>query len=243
MATLLLESPNALRLQPTKTSRSFIESFSASVAICRKKGWWSGDFLELFKENFIYFPILTTWFITDSHYSVAFTIAFTTLSSDHDSQVLNHPTNLSTKDLNVSRVLPHIHSAPLPCPCCLLFLKNLCVPYSAEILSHLSYSYAALALHLHTEIHLLLFASQTVCICAQTLEANLLLTCLILPEGSLAPVTLSHVFIAPYIILPLLNCKLSSPSSDTPGLKPVGKDHMCGYFGYSRAPQMESTCV
>lgn len=133
-------------------------------------------------------------------------------------------------------------STPLPCPCCLLFLKNFCVPYNAEILPHLSYSYAASVLHLHTEIHLLLFASQTVCICAQTLEANLLLTCLIFPEGSLAPVTLSHVFTAP-TALPSLICKLSSPSPDVPGLKPVGKDHMCGYFGYSRAPQMESTCV
>lgn len=76
------------------------------------------------------------------------------------------------------------------------------------------------------------------CIRAQTLEANLLLTCLILPEGSLAPVTLSHVFTASTSV-PSLICKLSSPCSDIPGLKPVGKDHMCGYLGYSRAPQME----
>lgn len=238
MATLLLKSPNTLRLLPTRTPRSFPESFSASVAICMKKGWWSGDPLALLKENFIYFPILTTWFIIDSHYSVA----FTSLSSDHDSQVLNHPTCCSTKELNTSRLFPHIDSIPLPCPCCLLFLKNLRVPYDEEILPHLSYFYAALVLQLHTEVHLLLFASQTVCICAQTLEANLLLTCLILPEGSLAPVTLSHVFTAP-TALPSLICKLSSPSPDIPGLKPVGKDHMCGYFGYSRAPQMRSTCV
>lgn len=178
------------------------------------------------------------WFVTDSHYSVA----FPSLSSDHGSQVLNHSTNYSTKELNASGLLPHIDRTPLPCPCCLLFLKNLCVPYNAETLPHLSYSYAASVLHLHTETHLLLFASQTVCICAQTLEANLLLTCLIFPEGSLAPVTLSHVFTA-WTALPSLICKLSSPSPDIPGLKPVGKDHMCGYFGYSRAPQMESTCV
>lgn len=72
--------------------------------------------------------------------------------------------------------------------------------------------------------------------------ANLLLTCLILPEGYHAPVTLSHVFTAP-ISVPSLICKLSSPLAYVPGLKPVGKVHMCGYLGYSRAPQMECTRI